>query len=76
MQVSEFNSECPVWAEPYWLENCISVFVIVATVFYVYVVGVIIYNFFKLRSPFYWCALSLAVGDLVLLISSIRGRSV
>ncbi len=74
VQATQFFSDCYVWAEPRWLEDVISMFVVVMSALYIYVVVVIIYNFKRLKNAFYICALSLALGDLVVLVSSIRGQ--
>jgi hypothetical protein len=71
--VQQFFSNCSVWAEPAWLENTISLFVVCTTIFYLYIFGTIIYNFRQLNNPFYLCTISLAIADLVIIIMSIRG---
>jgi len=67
-----FSPTCAVWAQPHWLGNIITIYVLLATIFYVYVVCVIVFNIRQIKSAFYLCALSLAVGEIVLLISMIR----
>ncbi|KAL6737340.1 hypothetical protein Aduo_010992 [Ancylostoma duodenale] len=77
INITFITDNCERWAQPRWLTDIVSIITVILLFVNIFVITLlIVYRSTKLRNSFYSCAITLFVGEAVILISSIREADV
>ncbi|EYB94852.1 hypothetical protein Y032_0167g96 [Ancylostoma ceylanicum] len=77
VNITFITDNCVRWAQPRWLTDIVSIITIILLSLNIFVIALlIVYRSSKLRNSFYTCAVTLFIGEAVIMISSIREADV